>query len=547
MVLKSGSLMLESIFSNELLTLVLIIAVGCAVGLIRIGGVSLGSSAALFVAIAAGALGAHLPDIVLKIGIAFFLYAVGIQAGPRFFRVFGKYGIRYAVISIVTVGVAAASTILLSMLFHLDEGTASGMFAGAVTSTPALASAIDTLREQLSPTVALAPVSYAIAYPFGLVSEILFVQIVPRLFKTKIANEKEKGREERMLHEFVTKRYRLTNPNLAGRKLEELGIHSIAPVNITRYKRGDEVHLCRPETVFELGDVVVVVGRREDLRKFGIVFGDEVNIDVPLGSEIDVRDVYITNSRFAGKTLTELDLGGVYNVTLTRIYRGDVPIPPTGSTSLEVGDLVRVVGEKEVVDNFVKLVGSEKKRLDDTNIAVIMFGMIIGIIIGSISLEVGKFSIKLGFAGGILITAIFMGHFGKIFVWSTRMSNAAKTLLREIGLVFFLSSVGVKAGSQIASGDTTHGYMLKIFLVGSLISVISISTAFIISYGLLKKRLLAALGAICGAKTSGASLGALINTVEDESPSLFYASTYPVSVIVLPLFAELIVMLIRLF
>ena len=535
--------MIREILQNQLFILLAIVFVGYALGNIKFKGISLGNSACLFVAMAAGALGAELSPIIANLGIIFFVYAVGLQAGPQFFHLFGRRGLKFAALSVFTVAVAAACALVFALPFHLDTCIAVGAFAGAMTSTPALASAINTIETYIPHGSGSASIAYAIAYPFGLISEILFVQIMPRIYRRRIDEERQKEAKERQAKELTFRYYKLTNSNLAGKTIEELDIHRICRVNLTRYKRGEQVNICTPETKFELEDIVVAVGMPTELDKFKMLFGEQVEIEIPRQAGFEIKDIFVSGTQVAGRALRDLRLSETYGITISRIYRGDVAITPTGGVVLEIGDSIRAVGPQENVDRFVKVAGSEKRRLDDTNILILTMGMFLGAILGEIPIQISGLTFQLGAAGGPLFVALILSHFGKIGKWSVRVPNATKFFLRDLGLVFFLTGVGVKAGHDLPAMLSRHNNILSIFTIGALISLVTMFSSYLVAHNVLNVSITQSLGAICGAKTSSPSLGVLIRTIEDDSPTVSYAATYPVAIICLTIIGQILVLL----
>ncbi len=534
--------MLQAFLDNQIFVLLVTIFLGYGLGHIKIKGISLGNSACLFVAVGAGALGAQMSPVITNLGIIFFVYAIGLQAGPQFFRLFGRRGVKFTALAIFTVCAGAAAALLLARPLGLGTSIAAGAFAGAMTSTPALASAINTIENYLPHASGLASVSYAIAYPFGLLSEILFVQIVPRIYRKKITEEREKEAGEREKYHFATRQYRLTNSNLTGKTIEELDIHKFCRVNLTRYKHGNDIHACLPETHFELNDIVVAVGTPAELEKFRILVGEEIEAELPRQAGFEIKDIFVSSSQVAGKHLRDLKLPETYGVTVSRLYRGDIAIAPTGDAVLEIGDFIRVVGPQENVEKFIKTAGSEKRRLDDTNILILTMGMFLGALIGELPVQIGSITLKLGAAGGPLFVALILSHFGKIGKWSVRVPNATKFFLRDLGLVFFLIGVGIKAGHDLPAIVGEYN-IPAIFILGAIVSILSLFASYFLVHRVFGISVSQSLGAVCGAKTSSPSLGILLKTLEDDSPAVSYAAAYPVALIALTIVGQLLVLL----
>lgn len=532
--------MLTQILAHQLLALLVIIFLGYAIGHIKIKEISLGNSACLFVAIAAGALGAHLSPIVANLGIVFFVYAIGLLAGPQFFRLFHRRGIKYAMMGLFTVVVAGIIAILIAKLLHIDTGMAVGAFSGAMTSTPTLAAATDAIERYLPGDAGTVSIGYAITYPFGLIIQILFVQMIANFYKKKIEEERIKETKEKEKFGFKTRKYRLTNVNLVGKKISDLNLHTICHVNLTRFLRGDQIYQCLPDTVFEAGDVILAVGTPSELNKFKVLTGEEVDVEVPTGGKFESRNIFVSGPNVVGKLLRELKLRETFGITVSRIYRGDVAITPAGDSVLEVGDSIRIIGTLENINRFTKVAGSEKRKLDDTNILILSLGMLFGVLLGEIPVQVGTFTFKLGLAGGPLIVALLLSHFGRIGRWPTRVPNATKFFLRDIGLVFFLTGVGVQAGQKIT--DILHQQnLLGVILLGLAIVIITMTLAFIIVNKIFTIPIASSLGAICGAITSTPSLGILMRSLEDDAPAISYAAVYPVATILLTVFGQILV------
>ncbi|HLA40111.1 MAG TPA: TrkA C-terminal domain-containing protein [Candidatus Glassbacteria bacterium] len=295
--------MLGQFISHPVAALFLIVALGSALGAIKISNISLGASGVLFVALLFGHLGVELPVALQELGIILFVYAVGLQAGPRFFNQFRARGVVYAKIGVVVVAAGALLTWGVSRLAGIDPALAIGMFAGAMTSTPGLAAAMDAARD---PTVS---VGYGIAYPFGVIGVVLFVQLLPRLLKVDLGREQSASDgSEILVGKLVGRRqFVVSNPACEGKTLIELKLHSITEVNISRISRGGRVEPARPDFRFQKGDVLLAVGKEEELDKLRIVFGEETHgEEIFTTHDVIARDVFVSHPEMTGKSLAGL-------------------------------------------------------------------------------------------------------------------------------------------------------------------------------------------------------------------------------------------------
>lgn len=530
---------MNSFFQNELLVIFGAIFIGYLVGLISVRGISLGNSACLFVALIFGAFGATVSPIIGNIGIILFVYSVGLQAGPRFFSMFKRRGIRFAIIGLVPPLTAVIVTIIVKYIFNFDITMSSGVMAGAMTSTPALAAAIDTLKTIGIDSTGAASLGYALAYPFGIVGIVLFVQIAPKVF----ASHEELQAIDKKESKIVMKEFKITNLNLDGKVFKDLNLHELVRSNITRIKHGDMITMITPDTVLHIGDILLAVGEKEELEKFKTILGEEVEARIAKATHIQVRDIFVSNKSIIDKTLRELAITSRFGIVITRLRRNDLEFIPTGDCVLEHGDLIRIVGDVEAVKSFQEFAGANEKSLDETNILLLSLGLVAGVLIGLIPVKIGHVNFKLGLAGGPLFVALLISHFGRIGPYNVRVPNAAKFILRELGLVFFLVGVGVTAGAQLM--NIKGGTMLLAILGGAMIKITAISTTFIIAYKFFKFPIDVSLGTVCGGLTSTPALGALTRRFEGTNGPVAYASVYPVALIAITLFSQFFVWLCR--
>ena len=529
-----------------MLVLFAILAIGSWLGQFSWRGLSLGTAGVLFTAMVFGHFGLSVPKEVQDLGLLLFVYAVGISAGPRFFRAFRRHGIRYVLIALVTVTAGALATVGVALLFNLPSDLATGLYAGALTCTPALAAAVDVIERTLPAAAATVSVGYGVAYPFSMISVVLLVQFLPRLLRRNLRKEEDAWQAERRAEtpELQVKTYRLTNPNCAGKRVAEVNPHRLALANISRIKRGEKVFAAGPDVQLELGDVVMVVGPQEELEKLQLLLGEETNERMDVNTTVLSMDVEVAEESFTGKTLASMRLWEQYTLVITRIRRQGLEIAPTGNATLEMGDQIRVVGDRDAVQSFVKRVHGSSRRTEETNMVPFLIGLVLGIAVGSIPINLPNgLTIKLGMAGGAFIVSLLIGHFGKIGPLHMYVPPAAKNLSRELGLMLFLAGAGTNAGARFVEVLQTEGWQL--LLAGAVVTIVSLITGVMLMDRVYRMNLLATMGALCATMTNPPGLGAANAQTETDLPSLSYASVYPSALIFKIILAQILVEVLR--
>jgi putative transport protein len=533
-----------SLLSDQMFVLFIILAVGALLGNLSWRGISLGTAGVLFVALVFGHFGFSVPKAIMDLGLLLFVYAVGLQAGPRFFRMFRRQGLRYVAIGIAVALTGALVTLGLAYLMKLPDELAAGLYAGALTCTPALASAIDVLTRTLPNLSAAVSVGYGIAYPFSMIGVVLLVQFLPRLLKRDIQVEEKSWLAERQkeLPSLVVKQLRITNPNLDGKSLRELDPHRLAHVNVTRLRRGNQVSLVKPDLVLHLGDVLMVVGPHSEMEKIKLVLGEETEVPMDVNSSIATQDIELNSSTFIGKTLAELQVWDNYGVIISRIRRQGLEISPVGSVMLEIGDGLHVVGNRLELQEFVKKAGGDTRKAEETNMLPYLLGLVLGIGLGLIPFRLASgVELKLGIAGGAFLVSLLIGHFGRIGKLRLYVPAAAKNLTRELGLMLFLAGAGTTAGAQLVQVIQKQGWSL--LLAGVLITILSVAVGLFLTLKIFKLDTLGSLGALTAAMTNPPGLSAANNQTTTDQATLAYASVYPAALIFKILFAQVLVTL----
>ncbi|MFO7863953.1 MAG: aspartate:alanine exchanger family transporter [Salinivirgaceae bacterium] len=504
-----------------------IIAIGYLFGRINIKGFSLGASAVMFVALVFGHYGVKIADSIQTIGLVLFLYTVGIQAGPGFFASFKKDGRRLAVLALGVMLSGGAIAWSLIAFLHIDSNIAVGLFAGAMTSTPGLAAAIDITGSPL------ASIGYTIAYPFGVIGVIVFVRLLPKMMKRDIQlAEKQFDEEAEMEHPQVIKRhYIVENENVDGKEICNLNIRQMTGAMISRIKHNDVAATVQAHTIIHTGDIIRAVGTEEAHEKIAQLIGPETQEKIDLSKNYAVRSLLVTNKDIINKSIPELNMLTAYNAVITRIRRAGIDIVPDSKVKLQMGDKIVVAARAVDMPAIVKIFGNSNKDLSDTDFLPIAIGIVLGYIIGHVAISMGDYAFQLGLTGGVLLVGLFLGRTGKTgpFVWT--LSGAANQLLRQIGLIFFLAAVGVNAGNHIV--ESFHEYGIELFGYAAAITLLPLVLIVIVDRYWLKMNVLSFLGAVAGAMTSTPALAAVDPMTRTNAPHVAYATIYPIAMVLL--------------
>ena len=550
----------ESIAHIALLYAV-VIAVGILLGKIKIGGISLGVTFVLFAGIVAGLIGFTGPTNILcfiqDFGLILFVFCIGLQVGPGFFESFRKGGVTLNLLSttlvLLNVGVMFACYYIF---FDTNDKTnlpmMVGTLYGAVTNTPGLGAANEALESVWKAVDGAAPqiaAGYACAYPLGVLGIIGATIAVRFITRTKLEEEEEELKEEAGANaptKPLQMHLKVDNTYLAGRTVKQINEFLNRDVVFSRLLHDGNVSIPSSRDVFHMGDEVLVVCAAVDAEAIQAFIGPEIEkpweedqSDQPLIS----KRIVITNPSMNGKELGKMHFSSVYGVTVTRISRQGMDLFASRNYRFQVGDKILVVGPTDNVNRIADLMGNSVKRLDTPNIATIFIGIIIGILFGSIPFAIPGMPVplKLGIAGGPLIIAILIGRFGHRMKLNTYTTTSANMMLREMGLVLFLASVGVKAGAHF--WDTVvEGDGLMYVFTGFLITIIPILIIGTIARLKFKFNYFTIMGMLAGTCTDPPALAYANSICSREAPAIGYSTVYPLSMFLRIFTAQLIVL-----
>ncbi len=516
------------LLSESYFILFIIICLGFIIGNLTFKGVSLDISAIIFVAIFFGYLGYEIPPIIGQLGLILFIYTIGMQAGPGFFDSFRKQG--RTLIWLTTIVIVSAS-IITFFTYHwggIEMPVAIGLLTGALTSTPGLAAAIDVTN---SPQISI---GYSIAYPFGVIGVILFVRLYPKLLRINIKEaEKEYELESEIgFPEIKTRIFRVENESIHNKTIRELRIRSMTNAVISRIMHNGEIVVPSPQAILSKGDLVKAVGTDESLMKIGLLIGSESNEEIPLPKTYEVQSILVTNKYAVNNTLRSFNLWRTYQATVTRVRRSGIDITPSPNLRLQMGDKLMVACSSESMKQVVKIFGNNDKKLSDTDFFPIAAGIVLGVLLGNLSVSFGNdFTFSPGLTGGVLAVGMILTRIGRTgpLIWS--MSGAATQLLRQVGLMFFLVEVGTRAGANLA--PTYHDYGFKLFVFGGIMTLLPMILAIVLARFFKKMNFLILMGTLTGAMTSTPGLAAVTPMSENNAPAVAYATVYPVAMVLL--------------
>lgn len=536
-----------------------VIAAGVYLGKIKFGGIALGVTFVLFAGIAAGHFNFTAPPAILTFvqdfGLILFVFMIGLQVGPGFFESFREGGVK--------LNALACSIILLNILvmfacYYIFFDTSNpnnlpmlvGTLYGAVTNTPGLGAANEALNSVFAENPPAIANGYACAYPLGVVGIIGATILIRFICKVKLHKEEEDLESHEKANTAAKPclmHLAVENSYLAGHTILEIHEFMKRDFVFSRLLRNGELIVPKSSTVLEHGDKVFCVCAEADAEAIIAFVGPK--IDVPEFKEQDKtkqmvsKRILVTKSAINGKTLAKMHFSSVYGVNVTRVTRQGMDIFASSNLALQVGDRIMVVGDATSVNRVASMMGNAIKRLDTPNIATIFIGIMLGILFGSIPFAVPSIPVplKLGIAGGPLIIAILIGRFGYKFHLVTYTTTSANLMLREVGLVLFLSSVGIKAGANFVN-TVVAGDGLLYVLSGFIITVIPILIIGTIARLRYKFNYFTIMGMIAGSYTDPPALAYANSVCSKEAPAVGYSTVYPLTMFLRIFTAQIIIL-----
>ncbi|EEV9240917.1 putative transporter [Escherichia coli] len=522
--------------------LALVAVVGLFIGNVKFRGIGLGIGGVLFGGIIVGhfvsqagmILSSDMLHVIQEFGLILFVYTIGIQVGPGFFASLRVSGLRLNLFAVLIVIIGGLVTAILHKLFDIPLPVVLGIFSGAVTNTPALGAGQQILRDLGTPMemVDQMGMSYAMAYPFGICGILFTMWMLRVIFRVNVETEALQHESSRTNGGALIKtiNIRVENPNLHDLAIKDVPILNGDKIICSRLKREETLKVPSPDTIIQLGDLLHLVGQPADLHNAQLVIGQEVDTSLSTkGTDLRVERVVVTNENVLGKRIRDLHFKERYDVVISRLNRAGVELVASGDISLQFGDILNLVGRPSAIDAVANVLGNAQQKLQQVQMLPVFIGIGLGVLLGSIPVFVPGFpaALKLGLAGGPLIMALILGRIGSIGKLYWFMPPSANLALRELGIVLFLSVVGLKSGGDFVN-TLVNGEGLSWIGYGALITAVPLITVGILARMLAKMNYLTMCGMLAGSMTDPPAL-AFANNLHPTSgaAALSYATVYP--------------------
>ncbi len=528
-----------------------VVSVGVLLGKIKICGISLGVTFVLFAGIFMGHFGfacePHILHFIREFGLTLFVFCIGLQVGPSFFSSFKKGGMT---LNMLAVAIVALNIVVALSIYFIMDGQVSlpmmvGILYGAVTNTPGLGAAQEALN-QLHYTGDPIALGYACAYPLGVIGIIGAIIAMRYIFRIDLSEEEKaiRSQENDIAHQPHMMTLEVRNEMIDGKRLLQVKDFLGRPFVCSRIRHEGHVSIPNQDTQFFLGDQLFIVCSEEDAPAVTAFIGREIKMDwekqdMPMVS----RRILVTKSEINGKKLGDMHFRSIFGVTVTRINRSGMDLFADPHLVLQVGDRVMVVGPQDAVARVAGVLGNQLKRLDTPNIVTIFVGIFLGILLGSIPFAFPGMPtpVKLGLAGGPLVVAILIGRFGHKIKLVTYTTMSANLMLREIGIVLFLASVGIDAGQHFVE-TVVEGDGLWYVLYGFLITVIPLLIVGVVARWHYKVNYFTLMGLIAGSNTDPPALAYANQAAGNDAPSVGYSTVYPLTMFLRILAGQMILL-----
>lgn len=540
--------------AHSILLIAMVIAIGIALGKIKIAGISLGITWILFVGIALSHFGMRIDpstlQFVKEFGLILFVYSIGLQVGPSFFSSLKQGGLTLNMLATAIVFLGVVITYILHVVTGIPITTMVGILSGAVTNTPGLGAAQQTYSDMTGINDPSIPLGYAVAYPLGVIGIIVSIMAIRVFFRIKLdkeaaaANHGDQDDSGAQRLSIV-----LENPTIAGRTVGEISglIDRTFVVSRVCHQSTGRTEIASNTTVLNLGDKLFVIAAHKDEEALVAFLGHKIDMDFSAWEKLDSqfisRRVMITKPELNGKRLGDMKLRSLYGINITRVNRAGVDLVANRHLQLQMGDRVTVVGTETGVAEATKVLGNSMRRLREPNLIPIFVGIFLGVLLGSIPIMLPGIPqpLKLGLAGGPLIVSILISRFGPQYKVVTYTTMSANLMLREIGIALFLAGVGLGAGEGFVE-TIVDGGGYKWIGYGVIITMVPLLLVGIIGRLFYKVNYFTLAGLLAGSMTDPPALAYSNALAGNDLPAVGYATVYPLTMFLRILTAQLLIL-----
>jgi AspT/YidE/YbjL antiporter-like protein len=548
----------EHSYIQAILVLSLVCAVGLLCNKLKFKGISLGVTFVFFAGIIAGHFGLDIDPQMLALaqnfGLVLFVFTLGLQVGPSFFPSLKRGGIKLNLLAFAVLMTGTLMAIAASRLSGIPLPVATGLLTGAATNTPMLGAAQQTLL-QADPSATdvsnLMATACAVGYPFGVIGVILCVVILSLVFR-KDRNASDTHDNQTFITEF-----KISNPAVFGKTIRDIMKDAHIRIVVSRvWKFVGEGHgqviIPDGDTVLEKGEHVLVLTKETDAGAAEQLFGEKVvkdwnkkDIDWNhLDGTLVSRHIFVTKTSVNGAKLGDLHLRNVYRINITRVNRAGIDLLPSSDLRLQIGDKLTIVGEQKAIDRVAQVLGNQEKELRNPNLLFIFIGLMLGLILGSLPLSIPGMSvpIRLGIAGGPIVIGILMGAFGPRLHLTTYTTHSANLMLRQFGLTVYLAGLGLSAGPEFFATVLRPEGLLWIGL-SLLLAIVPVLIVGFIATKFCKTSYSENVGMLCASMANPIALNYALTTVDDDEPSVAYATVYPVEMFLRVISGQILMLL----
>jgi putative transport protein len=528
--------MISLLSQSPLLLLFIVLACGAVIGKLKIGGINLGIAAVLFTGLGFGALGPDikLPAIVYEIGLVLFIYCIGISSGEQFFGNLKKKGWSENLLVLGMILFATALVLLFSVVIPMKSSYLAGIFAGSLTNTPALAAAIEFIRNvspvELSESIQAEPVvAYSVTYPVGVIGMILAIVLFQKLFKTSLTVKQEVIEAEKITNATVL----VTQPESIGKTIGHLKSAHALKVVFGRMQRNGATTLAMDGVALQANDLITVVGKPAEVTLAIKLIGERSSAQLDMNhSELEMRRIFVSSPELIGQRLKDLNLTQTMGILITRLRRGDNDFVPSANTTLHFGDRVRILTHKDQLVAASKFFGDSYSAQSTIDILTLSLGVALGFFLGMTPIPLpGGITLKLGIAGGPLIVALILGAINRVGKLVFVMPFSSNNTIRQLGLVLFLAGIGTRSGYAFKETILYSNDGQMLLVLGTIVTLLTGFIFLFIGHQFLKIPFPRLAGMLSGLQTQPAVLAFVHDQAGSEQPNIGYAAVFPIAIL----------------